>query len=109
MLAGKLDRRIEIWRKAAGAKNVLGEKAGGFALHLTLWASDQFMTREEKMAAAQDTASRTMKFTVRWSAESAGITTADQLRYGGVAYNIKGAEEYGRREAINIYVEGKVA
>lgn len=104
--AGNFNRRVQIWRDVPGAENGLGEKVITPTLYFECWASKNYLTREEKQAAAQDTSSEYNKFTVRYCTETATVTSADRLRFEGVDYNINNIQEYGQREAFDLYVTG---
>lgn len=105
MKAGDLDRRITIRRK--------GEEVGrdewnlpivGPDIEFTVWAARRDASDGERAAAGAIGAYRMTRFTVRHSAQTAGIMPSDELIHEGRRYNILGIKEAkgGRRRWLEI-------
>lgn len=106
--AGAYDQRVQIWRLDAAAKNALGETPKAYSLFYSCWAIRNYMSRAERLAAAAETATQTVKFTVRSCSEARSITPKDRLKWKGRDFNIRSAEDNGLGD-VDIYVEGVVA
>jgi SPP1 family predicted phage head-tail adaptor len=73
------------------------EPVESWATHLTLWARKLDTSAGEARAAAEIGASLTARFTVRRTADTAGITAKDRLVFDSKTYNITGVRETPQR------------
>lgn len=103
---GKLDRRVTILRKGAGADNGYTVKAGGFAELATRWASVVPVTGKERIEAGGVSASAELTIWMRWDSVTAMITEKDGVRYQGKDYELVGTPiEIGTREGVELVVK----
>lgn len=101
MQAGDLRDRIQFWRKTETA-GALGLAETWAAFGGPVWAHKRDVSDIEKARAAEVQASLTARFTVRYSAFSAGITPRDRLVCGALTYEITGIREVVRRAWLEI-------
>lgn len=101
MLAGRLDRRVEILR-AQVTTGDLNEDVEAWTTIATVWASKEDVSDGEKVRAQAVGASLTTRFQMRWSTFVASVTPEDRLRCEDVDYDITGLKEIGRHEGREI-------
>lgn len=101
MDAGRLDRRIVLKRRKAGANN-FGEPVEIWSTIGTVWANAAPVSDAERTRAGETLASRMYRFTIRWSSSLASIDPRDQIEFDGRTWEIRGVKEVGRREMLEI-------
>lgn len=112
MLAGKLDRRVQILR-ATYAENDFGDMVQTWSVLATRWASRQDLSDAERVRAQQVGATMTARFQIRWDGEVADLSPKDRLVCDGQVFDIRGVKEIQRRRGLEITcslnVDGGVA
>ena len=98
--AGELDRRIVILRATVMQDPGSGENVETWATLATVSASWRRASAREQLAAAEQAATVTDVFIVRWSTVTGAITPMDRVVYQGREYNLAEATEMGTREGI---------
>lgn len=102
MRAGDLDRRVQFMR-AATIDDGFQVRPGEFERYGTpVWAARRFIRDAERYAASTVGVDAVVRFQVRWSSFTAGITHMDRLICEGRTYAITGIKEIGRRVGIEI-------
>lgn len=105
--AGQLNRKIQFLRYVSADDGFSEVKT--WAAHGGLvWASREVIGRGESYRAGEVAASEVIRFVVRHTAFSSGITPKDRLKLEGVAYEITSVTEIGRRKGIEIIAGGRV-
>lgn len=99
MEAGKLDRRITLETSTA-TRGKSGQQKSEWGTLAIVWANVRYQTPKEVFQADQLSALQTAIFTIRYRT---GITAAkNRVVYEGLAYNITGVSEIGRREGLQL-------
>ena len=106
MEAGKLDRRITIQR-ATVTRNAMNEEVETFAPLLTVWASARAVSDGERMQAGELTATRMMRFQIRWREDLRDIGAEEEVVFESRRFVIRAVKELGRREGIEITAEAR--
>lgn len=88
MEAGRRDRRIRIEYQGPEVDDGLRSKPGGWLLFSRRWAQFVPLTGSERMAAAENAGSRTLKFRFRKPKSKGPITTAMRLIYREAFHDI---------------------
>jgi SPP1 family predicted phage head-tail adaptor len=101
MLAGHLDRRIEIQR-ATTTTNAFNEPVPTWGTVATVWARKRDVSDKERQQAGETAAEITTRFQVRFSATLAALNPKDRLVCEARIYDIWGVKEIGRREGLEI-------
>ena len=101
MDAGRLDSRIVLKRRQAGA-NGFGEPLDEWTTLATVWAHVAPVSDGERWRAGETLAAKLCRFTIRWSTLAAAINPRDQIEYDGRTWDIQGVKTLGRREMIEI-------
>lgn len=101
MDAGRLDRRIVLKRRKAGA-NSFGEPVDIWTAIATVWANAAPVSDAERTRAGETLASRMCRFTIRWSSALASVDPRDQIEFDGQTWDIRGIKEIGRRELLEL-------
>lgn len=84
--SGILTQRITL-RTASMAEDALGQRVAGWSDVCTVWAQSQPLRGREFLAASASQSEATVRFRLRYRA---GVTSAMQVVWGGVAYAIVG-------------------
>lgn len=100
MRAGKLDRRLQIFRKSV-AESDSGEPVETWALLATVWAQQRPNRGAERFTARQLVGEAVMTFHIRYRADLA-MTVQDRLEYEGKVWDIEDIRELGRRVGTEI-------
>lgn len=112
MQAGRLDKRAAFHRRNATTDG-FGNVSTGFSEtpFLTVWASIREREPNEREEAGALASTGTAVLRVRHSAAAAGVAVDDQVRVGGVVWNIRGivAIEGARQGWIDMQIEKGVA
>lgn len=102
MQAGKLDRRVTIWRLGPAIDDGYTTTPGWEVLGVR-WCAVIPQTGREVIEAAGKDGQRTVRFLFRHDSVTSTITEADQLEHDGTRYDITGpAIEIGRREGWEV-------
>jgi SPP1 family predicted phage head-tail adaptor len=101
MDAGRLDSRIVLKRRQAGA-NGFGEPLDEWTTLATVWAHVAPVSDGERWRAGETLAAKLCRFTIRWSSTVSALDPRDQIEYDGRTWDIQGVKEIGRREMIEI-------
>lgn len=101
MLAGKLDRRIELQEQVAGVDEN-GQANGAWLTVATIWANFKPGTGKEFVAARVNDASAPATFEIRWR-DSVPLTA--RILFDGQSYLILSAIPIGRRKGWQILAE----
>ena len=95
--SGGLDRRVQFLR-AQNIDDGLQTLKGAFAAYGTpVWAGKTPLSDGERFRADSIMREMSVRFVVRYSAFTAGITGSDRISCEGVTYAIGGIKEIGRR------------
>jgi SPP1 family predicted phage head-tail adaptor len=101
LAAGDLNRRITILRSRREFDG-LQHRAGAPEEFVTRWASATPVRDGERFAGGETQASLTMRFVVRYDAQTATIDPTDLVEYDGRTFGIAGVKEVGFREGVEI-------
>jgi SPP1 family predicted phage head-tail adaptor len=101
MLAGRLDRRISILR-ATGAADSFNEQVETWGTLAVVWAHAAPVQDAERQRAGETLASKSYRFTIRYSSDVADIDPRDRVVFDGRTYDVSGIKELGRREGLEI-------
>lgn len=99
MRAGRLDRRIRIFKYGPGEDDGWGNPAPGFTLQGTYRAEIIQGSSEEFFRAGGVAEVQSILFRVRYLD---GISTADRVAFEGAYFNILETKEIGRRKGLEI-------
>lgn len=102
-----MDRRITIERATRADDGFTSAGAAEWSTLAEVWAQATPVSDREKLQSGAVGATLTYRFRVRYSSALAGITPADRVVYGGVAYNIHAVKEVGRRAGLEITAAGE--
>lgn len=102
MIAGKLDRRVTLWRRGPvqddgyGSTQIMEPIA-------TRWAAVIPQTGREVIEAGGKDGERVSRFHFRYDSVTATISETDELAHDGARYAVTGPTiEIGRREGIEV-------
>lgn len=101
MLAGRLDRRVDILR-ASITTGEYGEEEKAWPTLATRWASKADVSDGEKLRAQAVGATLTTRFQVRFDSVTSTLTAEDRIRCEGRDYDLVGVKEIGRREGLEL-------
>jgi SPP1 family predicted phage head-tail adaptor len=101
MHAGQLDRRISILRATVAADG-FNEQIQTWEEIATVWAHAAPVMDAEKQRAGETLASKSYRFTIRYSSDVADIDPRDRVTFDGRTYDVQGVKEIGRREGLEI-------
>lgn len=102
MRAGKLDRRVQIWKQSPVTDQLSGQPKEKFALWQTVWAQLMPISSVESF----NTETLRTETVITWKMRPvAGLSTKDQIRHGGRIYKITGILETERRREITVNSE----
>ena len=101
MLAGRLDRRITILR-ATVAADIFNEQVETWGTLAVVWAHAAPVMDAERQRAGETLASKSYRFTIRYSSDIADIDPRDRVTFDGRTYDVQGVKEIGRREGLEI-------
>ena len=101
MDAGRLDRRVEL-RRATTTANAFNEPIATWATLAKVWAEAKPVLDAERQQAGQTLASKSYRFTIRYSTDVADLDPRDRVLFDGRDYDIAGVKEIGRREFLEI-------
>jgi SPP1 family predicted phage head-tail adaptor len=103
--AGKLDRRLTLLQRVAGAEQDSGEASYRWAPLATVWAEKLEVRDADRVAALAVGVVITLRFRVRWSATARALKLGDRVRFDDVDYSMSGdPKEVGRREGLELTV-----
>lgn len=103
MDAGKLDRRVGIYRAGPATDDGYTTLPGEMAIAGTRWARVVPMSGREVIEAAGKDGLRVTRFHFRWDALTSTLTEADELEHDGERYAITGPLiELGRRDGVEV-------
>lgn len=102
--AGKLDRYVTLLRETVTGRNTLNEEVRAYVPIRKFKAARIAKSEDERFAAEQRYAVRTVTFRTRWFRD---IEETDRLECEGLRYDIKGLKELGRRRGIDIAAEAR--
>jgi SPP1 family predicted phage head-tail adaptor len=105
MRIGNFDRQLTILRDVEIGRDELSQPIYEPVPIATVWAEKIHKTEDERFAAEQRYAVRTVTFRTYWIE---GILPTDRLRCDGYLYDIKGVRELGFRDGMEIAAEGEV-
>jgi SPP1 family predicted phage head-tail adaptor len=97
MNAGTLDRRITI-RRAVMIANGFNEPVATWIDLATVWAGRRDASASESYRAQEVGAQISLRFTIRWSTQVAGVDPSDRVRFEGREYDITAVRDVGRRQ-----------
>lgn len=103
--AGSLDRRVTVTQ--IGATNTGTGWTETTATLGNFWASRRDVSDGEKAAAGTIIGTLVSRFVVRSSTLTRQIKPKDRLTEGGLAFEIVGIKEVGRREFLEITAEAR--
>ena len=110
MMAGKLDRRVEIYRAAAGSDDGYTVLPGAMTHIATRWSRVLHQTGREAIEAAGKDGMQATRFHMRWDSLTSTLTELDELEHDGKRYAIVAPpNELGRREGVELTAESKGA
>lgn len=99
----RLDHRITIQRPTEARDSTTNEVLLTFADYITIWAKRQDASAGESYKAAEVAASISVRFTVRYSPETATITPKDRVMLeDGLTYDITAVRETARNQWLEI-------
>jgi SPP1 family predicted phage head-tail adaptor len=101
MQAGRLDRRIALQR-ASVAADAFNEPVPSWTTFATVWAEAKPVLDAERQQAGQTLASKSYRFTIRYSPTVANLDPRDRVTFDGRDYDVQGVKEMGRREFLEI-------
>ncbi|MBK5958577.1 hypothetical protein CCR97_10200 [Rhodoplanes elegans] len=99
MLAGQLDRVIDLQRMEVIEDPVTGEWQEVFTTYATERAKLAETGGREFFAANTTIAEQKATFLIRWRGD---VLVTDRVSYGGKAYNINSTREVGRRVGLEL-------
>lgn len=105
MRIGSMDRRIVLQRLIATGVTDLNEAVTDWQAFATVWAALTPLSEAERVEAAKKTATRSIRFRVRWRDD---VDETARILHDGLAYEITGVREIGRRVALEITAEAKI-
>lgn len=101
MHAGQLDRRITILRATVAADG-FNEQVQTWEEIATVWAHAAPVQDAERQRAGETLASKSYRFTIRYSSDVSDVDPRDRVTFDGRAYDVQGVKEIGRREGLEI-------
>ena len=99
--AGKRDRKVKLERWGI-TRDEWNNPVEGWTTISEPWASKYDVSDTERLRAAEVGSTLTTRFVIRWSKKVADFNTKDRLTCEGLAYDVVGVKELGRREYIEI-------
>ena len=102
MRVGSFDRILVVERQFQVGEDILFQPVYEWRPIQQMWAAKLHKSEDEKFAASQRYAVRTVTFTTYWTDN---IRETDRLECDGLHYDIKGIREIGFREGIEIAAE----
>ena len=99
--AGKRDRKVKLERYGE-TRDQWNNPILGWTLISRVWASKTDVSDTERLRAAEVGSTLTTRFVIRWNKKVADFNTKDRLTCEGLAYDVVGVKELGRREHIEI-------
>jgi head-tail adaptor len=104
MKAGKLDRRVVIVRAGPPIDNGVEAVPGAEVPLATRWASWRPSNGREVFEAQGLEARAGGTFWLRWDSVTSGILPTDRVLFEDRLWDIKGVQEIGRRDGIELIV-----
>jgi SPP1 family predicted phage head-tail adaptor len=104
MQAGRLDRRLKLFRRTI-TRGTGGEAVIGYAHAGTEWAARLPLTEQEVAREVAIQGQATVKFRIRYRPD---VKTEWRGECDGVMYEITGVDEIGRRAGLNLKARGAV-
>lgn len=101
MRAGRLDRRIVIYRNFP-TQSSSGAPVDSWQAAANVAASVKWDRGSERFVTQQIVGKSAVTFTIRYSSNVSGITVADRINFDGRDYDIRDVRELGRRKGIEI-------
>ena len=106
MMAGKLDRRVGIYRAGPAGDDGFTETPGTMALLTTRAAHVAHMSGKEAIEATGKDGTLSSRFVMRWDSVTASLTELDELQHDGTRYAIVSPPvEIGRRDCVEIIAQ----
>lgn len=102
MESPKLDRPIRLERAAVTQDSGSGENVETWAELATVWAAAMPVSDGEKVAAAEVSATISMRFQIRWDSSWSDLNPKDRVVFDGRTFDIWGVKELGRRQGLEI-------
>lgn len=103
MMAGKLDRRVGIYRAGSSTDDGYQVVPGAMALVATRWCHVAHQSAREIVQADGKDGQRLTRFLFRWDDVTSSLTELDELEHDGERYAITGPLiEVGRREGVEV-------
>jgi SPP1 family predicted phage head-tail adaptor len=99
MKAERLDRRAMLTRRVLTRNTTTGEEEVSYSAYATVWAGKRDLRGREFFAAQQMNADITTIWQIRYRTD---VVPTDQIVVDGLAYNIAGVSEIGRRDGLEI-------
>ncbi len=106
MDAGRLDRRVEL-RRATTTYDSFNAPISTWATLQKVWAEAKPVLDGEKQQAGQTLASKSYRFTIRYSTDVADLDPRDRLLFDGRTYEINAVKEMDRRRWLEITATAK--
>ena len=97
---GSLDRRLTLLEFAQTQNPDNGEVTSAWTTAATVYAAKWQLSAREVDRASATTATADLKFLIRYRTD---VTTDLRVECDGIAYEVTGVEEYGRRQGLYIF------
>lgn len=107
--AGRLDKRVEVWRKTLNQDPETGEEIEVWILERNLMMGKRDVSASERFSANQEIAEISTVFTARWHPGAIEIRPdTHRLRHRGRDYDIQGpVREIGREDGIEFAAKAR--
>lgn len=107
MRAGRLNRRVELYRRAAAEDATSGEDVGEWLAVTSTWAEAKPVGGSEAFSANQTRAEASFDFLIRWRADVELLGVEWRVVYRGKAYDVTAVSELGNREGLVLRATGR--
>ena len=107
MDAGKLDRRVSLYRKVT-ARDEYGGETTDWELIAAVWARKLSSKGREFYSGGRTLSGNEVGIQIRHSPTVSGLTQLDVFDLEGKRYNIKAVDEVGRKDYLTIMGESGV-
>ncbi|MGJ0236981.1 head-tail adaptor protein [Novosphingobium fluoreni] len=104
MKAGNLDRRVTVQRQGEAFDDGYTTQPGTPTDYCTRWASWKPANGRETFESQGNEAKAGGTFWLRWDSLTSAILPTDVVLFQGRAWDIKGVQEIGRREGVELIV-----
>lgn len=102
MQAGRLDRRITLYRQGAPADDGFTSAPGPWAELASVSASFEPLSDGERVRQQQVGATVSARFQIRWSSVVADLSAEDQLEFEGRRFAISHVKPIGRKVGLEL-------